>query len=226
MTSSLTRRRVSIIATGFIGLAVSAAPPVRAADDGYANVFSSLFSAVGVIKPEAAPDIAYRERAPLVLPPQPGLPKPAETANRNPAWPKDPDVARHRREADEARAPQGNRGVDRNDQVSQEELAKGRGTGGDAFQPGDCNVNNSNRNCLLVSPDELKAEGDRFAADNPEKTDEVTAGQEAERVYLTQPPKGYMKATRTVKATAAAPEPRIDESNPRTFLAPPPKTED
>ena len=46
--------------------------------------------------------INYQERAPLVLPPSRDLPPPeksdAITAN-NPAWPKDPDVARRKAEA-------------------------------------------------------------------------------------------------------------------------------
>lgn len=216
-------RHGSIALTGLVGLVVALGSPARAADDGYANVFSSLFSAVGIVKPDAPPEIAYRERPPLVLPPQAGLPKPAETATRTAAWPKDPDVVRHRKESDEARAPENyNRQADI---VSQDELRKGRGPG-DAFQPGECNVNANNRTCLLVSPDELKAQSDRFNADNPDKGDEVVAGQEPDRVYLTQPPKGYLKATRTVKATAEAPVKRIDEANPRAFLQPADKTDE
>lgn len=213
------------LAAGLVGLAFVMAQPAFAADDGYANVFSSIFSAVGVIKPDEPPDIAYRERPPLVLPPQAGLPKPVETTKRVASWPKDPDVLRHRKEADEARAPQINPNKDRQDIVSQGELAGGRGKGED-FKPSECNVNATNRNCLIVSPDELKAEGDRFAAANPNSSDEVVAGQEPSRVYLTQPPKGYLKATKTVKATAEAPEPKIDASNPRTFLTPEVKTDE
>ena len=46
-------------------------------------------------------DIEYRERAPLVVPPSRNLPPPQDEgpALRNPAWPKDPDVARRRAES-------------------------------------------------------------------------------------------------------------------------------
>ena len=44
--------------------------------------------------------IEYRERAPLVVPPSRNLPPPQgeAAATRDPAWPKDPDVARRRAE--------------------------------------------------------------------------------------------------------------------------------
>jgi hypothetical protein len=44
--------------------------------------------------------IEYRERAPLVVPPSRNLPPPQSeaAATRDPAWPKDPDVARRRAE--------------------------------------------------------------------------------------------------------------------------------
>jgi hypothetical protein len=45
-------------------------------------------------------DVEYRERAPLVVPPSRNLPPPQNEspALRDPAWPKDPDVARRRAE--------------------------------------------------------------------------------------------------------------------------------
>ena len=47
------------------------------------------------------PEIEYRERAPLVLPPSRNLPKPQEetTAAKTAAWPNDPDVKRRKQEA-------------------------------------------------------------------------------------------------------------------------------
>ena len=51
-------------------------------------------------------DIEYRERAPLVVPPSRNLPPPQNEspALRDPAWPKDPDVARRRAERAAERA--------------------------------------------------------------------------------------------------------------------------
>ena len=225
MTGLVTRYRFPILAAGLLGLGFGMTVPAVAADDGYANVFTSLFSAVGVVKPDAPPDISYRERPPLVIPPQPGLPKPGEAPKRTAAWPNDPDVARHRRETDEARAPQGALN-DKPEMLSGAELAKGRGGQAEPVRSGDCNVEHTNHGCLVVSPDELKAEGERYSAANPASSDEVVSGQEPTRDYLTQPPKGYLKATRTVKATSEGPAVREDPSNPRYFTAPKPKSDD
>lgn len=220
MRGSLTRLGGSIFVTGLIGLGLGLASPAHAADDGYANVFSSVLGAVGLIKPDPGPEIEYRERPPLVLPAQATLPKPVPSGTKRiAAWPHDPDVERRRKDAEEARAPRNNPMNDKEEVLSGAEMAKGRGQS-EAVKPNDCGVNGNARGCLVISPDELKAEGDRFASMNPGSTDTVTAGKEPDRVYLTQPPKGYMKATRTVKATAEAPEPKVDDSNPRTFLMP------
>ena len=90
----------------------------------------------------------------------------------------------------------------------------------EAVQPNDCYGDGNSRNCLLVNPDALRAMGEQFKAANPDKADALVAGKEPDRVYLTQPPKGYMKATKTVKATTEAPAPIVDASNPRAFLMP------
>ena len=55
---------------------------------------------------------------------------------------------------------------------------------------------------------------------------EITAGVEPDRLYLTQPPKGYLKATKTVKATREAPEVKLDDANPKTELLYKAKPED
>lgn len=76
----------------------------RAADDEDSidqKVMRSIMDGLG-FKRDGEATINYQERAPLVLPPSRALPPPeqvdAATAN-NPAWPKDPDVARRKAEA-------------------------------------------------------------------------------------------------------------------------------
>ncbi len=226
MTVSLVRYGGSILATGVMALGLAATSPVRAADDGYANVFSSLFGALGVIKVDRSPEIHYRERPPLVLPPQPGLPKPGAGLKHTADWPQDPDVLARRKEAGEALAPRQSTDHDGNI-IAPGELAKQRGEAAEG--PGrssDCLNGNNSRNCLLLSPDELKRQGDAFAANNPDAKDQLVPGQEPERVYLTQPPKGYMMPTRVMKATAEAPPDRSDPSDPRAFLRPTHKTDE
>ena len=76
----------------------------RAADDEDSidqKVMRSIMDGLG-FKRDGEATINYQERAPLVLPPSRALPPPeqvdAATAN-NPAWPKDPDVARRKADA-------------------------------------------------------------------------------------------------------------------------------
>lgn len=224
MRRLLTGSGRAALATGLIGLGLGAAPAAQASDDGYLNVFSSVLGAVGVIKPDAPPEIEYRERAPLVLPPQDTLPAPVPAQGRKTAaWPQDPDVVRRRKDAEEARAPRKQIANDGVELLTSSELAKGRAQGQADAVPearNGCITSRNTRNCLVLSPDELNAEGERFRASNKETSDVVTAGQEPDRKYLTQPPRGYMKATRTVKATAEAPAQKLDPANPRSFLFP------
>ena len=89
-----------------LGLALGAVmilipAPVRAADDDVPadqKFLRGIMEGLG-LKRDGEATINYQERAPLVLPPNRNLPPPekgdAITAN-NPAWPKDPDVARRK----------------------------------------------------------------------------------------------------------------------------------
>ena len=218
MKGPMIRPRAAIALAGVLGLGLAMTGPARAADDGYANVFTSLFTALGVVRADPPPIISYRERAPLVLPPQQGLQKPNEGPRRDASWPQDPDVLRHRREVEEARAPVFGTG-DHAELLSPGEIAQGR-VQGEAVQPNNCRPDNNSRQCLLVNPDELKAMGERAAASNTDAGDKMVAGKEPDRVYLTQPPKGYMKPTKVLKATNEGPHRVVDESNPLYFLTP------
>lgn len=198
-----------------------------AADDGYANVFSSVLGAVGLMPGDKSPEIDYRERAPLVLPPKMDLVKPvAGGSGRTAAWPQDPDVQRRRREAEEARAPLTHDALhDGSQQLSRDELLRGRVAGKDgndipdiSRRQSECGQAGNQRNCLVLNPDELKAMDERYQASGQAEKKDIVAGQEPERQYLTQPPKGYMKTTKTIKATAEAPVQKLDQSNPKSQL--------
>lgn len=216
MSGVLAHRRGIAAAAGLIGLCAVVASPARAADDGYANVFSSVLGSVGLIRGDATPNIEYRERPPLVLPRDAALPKPVVGGVKHTAaWPQDPDVLKHRKEAEEARAPHTlNPSLsDKGMMLSSDELAKGRAAENEPVRPSGCG--NDGKQCMLVSPDQLRAESEAYRASNPEKSDTLVAGQEPERQYLTQPPKGYMKPVKAVKATAEAPQEKMDDSSPR-----------
>jgi hypothetical protein len=201
------------------GLLVLAAGPALAADDGYQDVFSSVFTAVGLMKSDATPDIDYRERAPLVLPPKMDLVAPSAAISHPASWPQDPDVAKRSRAAADSRAPitvgKGS------DLLTKQEMMQGRTDDRplSAQRAADCGNNGNRRNCLVLSPDQLKAEGERFKANNPESEKaELQPGEEPDREYLTQPPKGYLKLTKATKAAPAEIKGYHDESNPNAAL--------
>lgn len=205
--------------------AAAASQPAMAADDGYENVFTSVLTAVGVLSPDAAPEIDYRERAPLVVPPKQSLVKPQSPgATRTAAWPADPDVIRRKKAVDDAKAPAESVFNHTNDHVmSKEEQLKFRAA--QAVQQQDdaygCSINHRSMSHCRYDPDVSKTEDERYRAKNPGRSDELTAGVEPERLYLTQPPKGYLKATKNVAATHEAPQPKRDESSPlSTYIHP------
>lgn len=217
MSGSSARHRGFVAAAGLIGLCAVAASPARAADDGYANVFSSVLGSVGLIRSDPAPDIEYRERPPLVLPKDAALPKPVVGGIKHTAaWPQDPDVLRHRKEAEEAHAPHTLNPElgDKAQLLSHDDMMKGRADS-EPVRPNNCGNDGQGHNCMVLSPDVLAAESEHYRAANPEKSDTLVAGQEPERVFLTQPPKGYMKPVKSVKATTEAPVQKLDDSSPR-----------
>ncbi|MGI3898945.1 MAG: hypothetical protein ACRYGP_01055 [Janthinobacterium lividum] len=220
MSGSLARRR-GLLAAGLIGLCSVSLSPVRAADDGYANVFTSVLGSVGLVKTDSAPPIEYRERPPLVLPKDASLPKPVGGGVKHTAaWPQDPDVVKHRKELEEARAPR-ERSATADDHApitSNAELMKGRVADQEPVRPNNCGNDGQGHNCTVMSPDALRAENEHYMKANPEKSDALVAGQEPSRDFLTQPPKGYLKPVKSVKATTEAPVEKVDDSSPR-FLA-------
>jgi hypothetical protein len=93
-----------------LGLAVAAcllavSIPARAGDDDVpidTRILRSIMSGLGLKGPDDK-GINYQERPPLVIPPEDTLPPPqkADAVLNNPAWPKDPDVERAKRERQE-----------------------------------------------------------------------------------------------------------------------------
>ena len=105
VTGTFRARAALSLALGAALLATSL--PARAADDDVPidrKIFGSILEGLGLRRDGEA--INYQERPPLVIPPSRNLPPP-ETVDRalanNPAWPKDPDVVRRKREAQQER---------------------------------------------------------------------------------------------------------------------------
>jgi hypothetical protein len=87
----------AVIAVALTGVAAAQAEneksPLDDAPD--MQLFRSLLGGLGVKRGDEA-EIEYRERSPLVIPPEPALPppEPRSLAERTPSWPVDQDVKR------------------------------------------------------------------------------------------------------------------------------------
>jgi hypothetical protein len=91
MTASLARTAILCAALG----AALAASPARAGDDGQASLITGLASTLGLTH-EDDPQIDFRERAKLVVPPKKVLPPPgsASAAQGDAAWPVNVETTR------------------------------------------------------------------------------------------------------------------------------------
>ncbi|WP_395666612.1 hypothetical protein [Methylocella sp.] len=170
-----------------------AAAPARAqAPHEDTNPINSVLGFVGLQFDKESEAIDYRARAPLVVPPQLNLPAPKATAAaRDPSWPKDPDIVARRLAARESQRPAPQVTPNTRVEMSQEELAEGRTKSLPQAGPADdCQASAGTPFCLYTPWKMLTnvIGGGSSAA--------VTeAGVEPDRRYLTEPPKGYRKAT-------------------------------
>jgi hypothetical protein len=145
------------------------------------------------------PEINYQERAPLVIPPDRDLPPPqradAATAG-NPAWPKDPDIARAKAEAKLERERNVQAEVDmEQNRLSPQQMAPGAKPGvhtRSARRTDNPSVSSNGTDRL--SPNELGASmsslfGNMFSSGDEKTTAKFTG--EPTRSALTDPPVGY-----------------------------------
>lgn len=188
-------RRVSrsvALATGVLLLATSA---VQAQEGVF---FKDLLGNLGLIDKQGE-QIEYRDRAPLVVPPQVKLRQPVSrdaVAARNPTWPNDPDVEARRQAAADSRRP-APVGSDNNDtkhgaRLSVDEIRAGRRVGGGAVPATPRPVYGDNsREEFWVHPDELR----RMARPDPESV--LAYGEEPQRRYLSDPPSGLRTPARS-----------------------------
>jgi hypothetical protein len=199
----------AVAVSAFAGF--GAARPALAFDD--QSTITSVLGLVGVPIEQNDEKIDYRERPKLVLPPsREALPQPQARGDGRPGdWPLDQDVVRRRQAAAAAREPAPQPGLNQNPVISPRELAKDRGEAGPRTAGDSECLNSSRRECLLMSPEEAKA-------GTSEKRFSVTAGDEPNRSYLTEPPRGYRRATKDVKATSDAPKEKEDWSNPLAYI--------
>lgn len=200
MTARPTRLTTAFYASAALSLALGAsllasALPARAADDDTSldtKVFRGILEGLGLRKDGEA--INYQERAPLVIPPSRALPAPeksdAVVAN-NPAWPKDPDITRRKKQA----AMERNRNISDERELEQNPLRQDQMTPGGnprtAARRSDGESNSATPGDRL-STKELNQKTSIWSNMFGSKEDEVAKfTQEPPRASLTAPPPGY-----------------------------------
>lgn len=186
--------RVSLMTAGkasllpALALAVGLAVPGSAARaDG--DFFQSILAAVGVVEGDK-PDIQYRERAPLVVPPGQAantLPAPKESAAvTNPNWPKDYDLQRNKAANAEDTTPLRRDDPGRPLLPSQLNNPKLKPTASNRVtQP------NTGKPRDELMPSELGFKGWGLSAFTGEQEKPLVFNGEPDREALTQPPAGY-----------------------------------
>lgn len=224
------RHRILNIAA-LTGLAVLFAAAPRPAE---AQIVDGLLGFLGVH--EEKPEVEYRERAPLVVPPKNGLRPPQESAAaKNTAWPKDPDVQRRKAAAAAARMPateteEYKRGL--NPHLPIDQMRAGRKAGaGEAPTPGAVFGDNS-REQNWIHPDNMRAlnaKAQQTAGTSGAAS--CTGGEEPTRRYLTEPPTGMRKCiagyqARTTRGAVDVKAIENDEASPYAVLTKKPQSDD
>lgn len=222
----MSRKLVFGAVTLVVSLALSGGAKAQSDDsverDGIWNleqrIWGGLARGIGLRDPNA-PDIDYRERSPLVIPPSRDLPAPqARTAPRDPAWPVDPDAAKAKKAAAKKKYGGGNAATafeSSGRPISPDELNRGRTTAAPSDRPaGDTRDPDGG----AVSPSELGYFGGLFSLKtwgfSGYQTETGTFTSEPSRGQLTDPPPGYQ--------TPSAEQPygvtrRVERTAPKAF---------
>jgi hypothetical protein len=191
----LTRFRISTLALVTLGVAgaLAAPQPAYAQDDDDDAPFEQRLLR-GLLGGNSGPAIDYRERSPLVIPPARDLPPPdtAAAAERNPAWPNDPDVKRAKQATARARGPEIDAYRESGRNLRPDELRTGTVRGGGrssepARTPSDNEMSRPLRPAEMGENKSLFGLFGRVTASEPTQT---FAG-EPTRTKLTEPPTGY-----------------------------------
>jgi len=189
--------KFSAAAAGLVvAAAILAAPsPARAGDDDVpldTKILRSILEGIGLQRDDKE-SIDYHERPPLVIPGDKALPPPEKAGSlvaNNPAWPKDPDVARHKEYEKQAR-----KGV-----TSEEIDSWGRPLSPSQMMPGGDRGSTGPRRKIaepkgaegqLLSPSELGYRGGLFDFFGNKAEGTAAFTGEPARTSLTEPPPGY-----------------------------------
>lgn len=176
-----------IVALAGIGLMASIAG--AQAQEGV--FMKDVLSSIGII-PGDRPQIDYRERAPLVVPPRIELRQPGDASalEANAQWPADQDLVRERRRQRDAAIPETERERrrmnDNNPRISSDEVRAGRRPGAGISQAPAPNRPDGGLAAAWVPPDVLRSQG-RVPEREFESADEPT------RRSLIEPPAGLRR---------------------------------
>lgn len=175
-----------------VGLAALAAAIVASPAQAQFDPVDEVLETIG-LKARSKEPIVYRERAPLVVPPNLDKLRPPESADANHGsnWPRDPDVLERRRRAEAAKrsgAPDSDNDVSQGGILRNEPLGQRNRYAGVPTAPVAGSINNESFNpALAVSREQVR----RVMADA--KDPDLPTGVEPDRQYLTEPPKGYRR---------------------------------
>ena len=200
------RQRVTAMALAVavaMGAGASSAFAQNADDDNVpldTKLFRKFMKQLGFSNNEVGVD--YRERAPLVVPPSRNLPPPQNetAAARDPAWPKDPDVARRREAAAAEKAKLSRSSLDRPTEdgrsLRPDELKGQPGaattpssgpSGEQAGRPLDASQMNGKKNWFESM----------WSAVGPQRPESAPFTGEPRRTSMTDPPPGYQTPSPT-----------------------------
>lgn len=215
--------------TATLGVAVAAAslalPAGARAEEQYTNILEAtagrLMENLGLRNSETSKDINYQERPPLVIPSNQELPSPEKVdPAANPAWPKDPDVARRKqREKEEANRQPGETYLRERNPLPPDQLTPGpkpRGVRAPEAPESSPTLGK------LLSPSELGYKsgglfGNLFKWGKDDESVKFTG--EPARTSLTEPPAGYQTPSPDQPyGTAAPPAPKNEDVYKRMEL--------
>jgi hypothetical protein len=189
--------RAALTGLSAVVLIAAAAPGARADDeeddkaDFGTSFLRNVLSSVGLQRSDSRPDINYRERSPLVVPPKIDLPPPEAPSTANdPRWPTDPDVKRRREAATARKREVFDSSIEDSRLMTPAEISRGRVAGGNAKAAprGNRDVDET------VLPASEMTKGSRKSGimsifrSEPET---ATFVAEPPRTALTEPPVGY-----------------------------------
>lgn len=194
----LWRRRLAMSLTALtLSLALSSAlaPKAYAADEEEEDSIETKIIK-GIFGINDKDKIDYRERPPLVVPPNvSALPPPEVNAvNNSPAWPKDPEIVEHNRRVKASKNQRRKTFEEEARALTPAELdAPGRAARGSSRPNPTGPQDSEGPDNRALRPDELGSKGSLLGnlfKDNT-KPESATFTREPERVDLTQPPPGY-----------------------------------